>query len=127
HYESAIAKAMRAHGKPFEVLTSNGLANEWVGWVPKSASLLSLEGAIVGSHGGSFGVGLSVMPDGEMPSAELEVVSQTTAFLGERSGWFGPQQGVADVRILIQPFQPAELYVPPEQPRLGRRLPRPDG
>lgn len=107
HYESAICKAMRAHAKPFEVLTSNAIANEWVGWVTKPPSLLSLEGAIVGSHGGSFGLGLSILPDGEMPNGELGLVRETTTFLHQREAWFGPQTGLADVRILIQPFRPS--------------------
>jgi hypothetical protein len=126
-FESVIAKAMRAHGKPFEVLTSNGIANEWVGWVTKPASLLCLEGAIIGSHGGVFGIGLSALPDGDLPTAELEVVASTSSFLAQRRSAFGPQSAVADVRFLIQPFRTYRDYQPPEQPPPRPRLPRGGG
>ena len=118
---------MRAHHKPFEVLTSNGIANEWVGWVTKPASLLSLEAAIVGSHGGAFGIGLSALPNGDLPTAELDVVADTSRFLAQRQHYFGPQTGVADVHFLIQPFRSHREYQPPEQPPPWPRLPRGGG
>ncbi len=123
-FESAMAKAMRAHGRPFEVLTSNGIANEWLGWVTKPAGLLSLEGAVVGSHGGSFGLGLSVLPNGEMPEGELAVVGEATEFLKAREPWFTPQDPASDVRILIQTFRERSDFVPPERPPSQPRLPR---
>lgn len=123
-FESATAKAMRAHGRPFEVLSSDGIANEWLGWVTKPPGLLSLEGSIVGSHGGSFGLGLSILPTGEMPKAELSVVAQATEFLSARAAWFGRQDPASGVRILIQPFRDAAEFVPPERPEPQPTLPR---
>jgi len=123
-FESAMAKAMRAHGRPFEVLSSDGIANEWLGWVTKPAGLLSLEGSIVGSHGGSFGLGLSILPTGEMPRAELSVVARATEFLNARSSWFGSQDPASSVRILIQPLREGGDFDPPERPELEPSLPR---
>jgi len=123
-FESAMSKAMRAHGKSFEVLTSDGIANEWAGWVTKPSGLLSLEGSVVGSHGGSFGLGVTVLPNGEMPIGELSVVAEAAEFLALRKPWFGAQQPAGDVRILIQPFRPADSFVPPEMPPQAPRLAR---
>jgi hypothetical protein len=123
-FESAMAKAMRAHAKPFEILTSDGIANEWAGFVTKPAGLLSLEGSVVGSHGGSFGLGVTVIPNGDMPVGELEIIADAAGFLREREPWFGPQPTAANVRILIQPFRPANEFEPPEKPPQAPRLPR---
>jgi hypothetical protein len=123
-FESAMAKAMRAHHKPFEILTSGGIANEWAGWVTKPAGRLSLEGSVVGSHGGSFGLGVSVLPAGELPPGELAIVAEAADYLRKRAPWFGPQETAAEVSILIQPFRDTSAYEPPERPALGPRLPR---
>jgi hypothetical protein len=123
-FESAMAKAMRAHGRPFEVLTSDGIANEWAGWVTKPSGLLSLEGCVVGSHGGSFGLGISILPNGEVPDAELSVVAVAGSFLAERRPWFVPQAAVSDIQVLIQTLRSTEAFVPPERPAAAPRLPR---
>jgi hypothetical protein len=122
--ESLLAKGMRAFGRPFEILTSNGIANEWVGWEVKPTHLLSLEAAVVASHGGSVGAGLSVLPDGHLPAAELAVLRRTADFLAERAAWFGDQRGLADVRVLVQLVRPERDYRPPEMPELPPPLPR---
>jgi len=90
-----MAKAMRAHAKPFEILTSDGIANEWAGFVTKPAGLLSLEGSVVGSHGGSFGLGVTVIPNGDMPVGELEIIADAAGFLRERG--FGASRTVVGI------------------------------
>ena len=61
-----MAMMLSIDHRPFEILTSDGIANEWVGWVTKPPELLCLELATVVSRGGRFGIGVSVMPDGEL-------------------------------------------------------------
>ena len=110
--------------KAVRILTSDGIANEWAGFVTKPAGLLSLEGSVVGSHGGSFGLGVTVIPNGDMPVGELEIIADAAGFLREREPWFGPQPTAANVQILIQPFRPANEFEPPEKPPQAPRLPR---
>ena len=88
------------------ILTSNGLANEWVGWVTKAPALLCLELATVGSHGGRFGIGVSVLPDGEMPEEELRLLSQVAQFEEIHADLFGPQTAISDAQMIVEPFVP---------------------
>ena len=110
-YESGISKILRSFGKPFEVLTSGAIGNEWVGWVTKPPPLLCLEAAVVGSHGGHFGVGVSVPPDGGVPTGEMDLVREVATFRELRANVFEPQSPIADVSILVRPYarRPPEM------------------
>jgi len=103
--ESAVAKAMRGRGKPFEVLTSGCIRGNWSRWALKPPNLLKLEGAVIAAHGGTVTVGINPFPNGEFPRAELQNLQGFGQWLQARRPFFRGQASVADVAIWELPYQ----------------------
>ncbi len=117
--ESSFAKYLRGEGRPFEVLSGNGVGSTWVNFATKPSSLTTLEAAIVTAHGGTFGTGISVRANGTLLAGEMRLLGETGQWLAGRQEFLLGQTPLAEIAILCQPFrsnQPERPYRPPEAP-----------
>jgi hypothetical protein len=110
---SRTCKILRGQGKPFEITTPGlvqsireggawlleGLA-DWVSMIPKPASTLKLESAVVLSNGGTLTIGLNPRADGSVNERESSPILEAGQWAMARRDVFVDATPESDVAIL---------------------------
>ncbi len=110
---SRTCKILRSQGKPFEITTPGvvqsireggswlveGLA-DWVSMIPKPASTLKIEAAVVLSNGGTLTVGLNPRADGSVNERESNPIQEAGRWIAERREVFADATSESDAAIL---------------------------